>query len=272
MNAQTSSRLIFVMLIGCASAIGWWLQAKLPHNSSLSSDPRPGSSASQVNMSPRAATSPVAQGSANAGDRENNTQREAVLNEVATVALPRTTQLPLNQSKAPLDALTTSALPSREKAVLAKPAPSAASLKRPATPLVVAAPAPLGAGMLTRDISPAGEKREFLVGKMWEAQARQVYTPSTTPASAPDWRITGSVVRGSQTFVIVQIDGQSEPQLLKIGSKLPGGATLAWVRPNVIGVREEGSPMLELPVLDGQQEQLAKVRSKLASAPTQTKQ
>jgi hypothetical protein len=267
MKAQISFRLVFVILIGCAAVIGWWLQTKLPHDSSLSSDPRPIAGSSQANTSPK---SPVStDGKPSKSARGNSAQRESVLGEAGRVAFPRIALLPIEPLKAADAAVS---LSSRDNAALAKTAKSSASPMRPNSPAVASIPAPLGAGMLTRDISPAGEKKEFVVGRMWEAQARQSYTPSTTPVSAPDWRITGSVVRGSQTFVIVQIDGLPEPQLLKIGSKLPGGATLVWVRPNVIGVREQGAPMLELPVLDGQQAQLAKVRSQQAAPAAQTKQ
>jgi hypothetical protein len=130
-------------------------------------------------------------------------------------------------------------------------------------------PVPLGAGMLTRELTTAGDAQHFNIGRMWEAQAKLPYTPSATPASAPDWRITGSVVRGSSTFVLVQIDGQTEPQMLKIGSKLPGGATLIWVRPNVVGVRYGTTPPMDLPVLDGQRDQAVRASKRADRHPQQ---
>jgi hypothetical protein len=88
--------------------------------------------------------------------------------------------------------------------------------------------------------------------QMWESNARTEWKVRPAPLTAPNWRISGVVQRGQQTQVIVQFDGETVPRFFKLGDVLPGGAKLAWVKPNVIGVVLVQNDALALPVLDGQ--------------------
>ncbi len=88
--------------------------------------------------------------------------------------------------------------------------------------------------------------------QMWESNARTEWKVRPAPLTAPNWRISGVVQRGPQTQVIVQFDGETVPRFFKLGDVLPGGAKLAWVKPNVIGVVLVQNDALALPVLDGQ--------------------
>jgi hypothetical protein len=88
--------------------------------------------------------------------------------------------------------------------------------------------------------------------QMWESNARTDWKVRPAPLTAPNWRINGVVQRGQQTQVIVQFDGETVPRFFKLGDVLPGGAKLAWVKPNVIGVVLVQNDALALPVLDGQ--------------------
>jgi hypothetical protein len=88
--------------------------------------------------------------------------------------------------------------------------------------------------------------------QMWESNARTEWKVRPAPITAPNWRISGVVQRGQQTQVIVQFDGETAPRFFKLGDVLPGGAKLAWVKPNVIGVVLVQHDALAIPVLDGQ--------------------
>ena len=97
--------------------------------------------------------------------------------------------------------------------------------------------------------------------QMWDLGAQAEWKVRPAALSRPNWRISGVVQRGEQTQAIVQIDGELTPRFFKIGDTLPGGAKLAWVKPNVIGVVMPKVGQLAVPVLDGQApEQKTKVK------------
>lgn len=86
------------------------------------------------------------------------------------------------------------------------------------------------------DIIPGGATTTGATERMWEANAQKPWQTRPTPLTRPNWYITGAVQRGTATQVIVEFEGDPQPQFLKIGDRLPGGGTLAWVRANTIGV------------------------------------
>ena len=88
--------------------------------------------------------------------------------------------------------------------------------------------------------------------QMWDLGAQPEWKVRPAALSRPNWRISGVVQRGEQTQAIVQIDGELAPRFFKIGDSLPGGAKLAWVKPNVMGVVMPKVGTLAVPVLDGQ--------------------
>lgn len=88
--------------------------------------------------------------------------------------------------------------------------------------------------------------------QMWDLGTQAEWAVRPAPLSPRNWRINGVVQRGEQTQAIVQFDGEPEPRFFKIGDTLPGGAKLAWVKPNVIGVVMPKAGALAVPVLDGQ--------------------
>lgn len=88
--------------------------------------------------------------------------------------------------------------------------------------------------------------------QMWDLGVQPDWAVRPAPLSPPNWRISGVVQRGEQTQAIVQFDGDPVPKFFKIGDKLPGGAKLAWVKPNVMGVVMPKAGVLAVPVLDGQ--------------------
>jgi hypothetical protein len=90
------------------------------------------------------------------------------------------------------------------------------------------------------------------IQRMWEGNSAGRWEIRATPLSPKNWRISGVVQRGAQTQVIVQFDEEPTPKFYKIGDTLPGGAKLAWVKPDVIGVIESKSGGLAVPILDGQ--------------------
>ena len=89
--------------------------------------------------------------------------------------------------------------------------------------------------------------------QMWDLGAQSDWAVRPAPLSPRNWRISGVVQRGEQTQAIVQFDGDPAPRFFKIGETLPGGAKLAWVKPNVIGVVMPKAGVLAVPVLDGQE-------------------
>jgi hypothetical protein len=107
--------------------------------------------------------------------------------------------------------------------------------------------------------------------QMWESNARTDWKVRPVPLTAPNWRISGVVQRGQQTQVIVQFDGETIPRFFKLGDVLPGGAKLAWVKPNVIGVVLVQHDALALPVLDGQTQSSAPASSTPSNAAPSTK-
>lgn len=102
-------------------------------------------------------------------------------------------------------------------------------------------------------VSPAGwAGTGNPIQRMWEGNSAGRWEIRATPLSPKNWRISGVVQRGAQTQVIVQFDEEPTPKFYKIGDTLPGGAKLAWVKPDVIGVIEPKSGGLAVPILDGQ--------------------
>jgi hypothetical protein len=93
--------------------------------------------------------------------------------------------------------------------------------------------------------------------QMWDGGNQANWTVRPVRLSAPNWRINGVVQRGKDTQVIVQFEGDPTPKFYKLGDTLPGGAKLAWVKPDVIGVVMPKNTNLSVPVLDGQAQSYA---------------
>jgi hypothetical protein len=107
------------------------------------------------------------------------------------------------------------------------------------------------------------------IERAWESNAQTGWNIRTIPLTPPNWRISGVVQRGSQTQVIVLIDGEPNPKFFKIGDTLPGGAQLAWVQPDVVGVVSNGGN-IAVPVLEGQTQAASKAAASAATAATTT--
>ncbi len=122
----------------------------------------------------------------------------------------------------------------------------------PTAPTALAMPAnPASAASPT--VQPVGwQGAGSAMQQMWDLGAQAEWKVRPAALSRPNWRINGVVQRGEQTQAIVQIDGEQAPRFFKIGDTLPGGAKLAWVKPNVIGVVMPKVGALAVPVLDGQ--------------------
>ena len=116
-----------------------------------------------------------------------------------------------------------------------------------------AAPVPASPASAPVAVLPAGwQGAGTALQQMWDLGAQAEWKVRPAPLSRPNWRISGVVQRGEQTQVIVQIDGEPAPKFFKIGDMLPGGAKLAWVKPNVIGVVMPKVGAMAVPVLSGQ--------------------
>ena len=127
-----------------------------------------------------------------------------------------------------------------EQASLAAATPTASPI--PANPASAASPA----------VQPVGwQGAGTALHQMWDLGGLAEWKVRPTALSRPNWRISGVVQRGEQTQAIVQIDGEQAPRFFKIGDTLPGGAKLAWVKPNVIGVVMPKVGAVAVPVLDG---------------------
>jgi Type II secretion system protein C len=136
-------------------------------------------------------------------------------------------------------------------------ASAATSTSRPTTQVKSATPA---------EIVPGGwVGRGTDIERAWESNAQTGWSIRTTPLTPPNWRISGVVQRGSQTQVIVLIDGEPNPKFFKIGDTLPGGAQLAWVQPDVVGVVSNGGN-IAVPVLEGQTQAASKAAATASSA------
>ncbi len=119
----------------------------------------------------------------------------------------------------------------------------------PTTPAVAANPA----SAASPTVQPVGwQGAGTAMQQMWDLGGQAEWRIRPAALSRPNWRINGVVQRGEQTQAIVQIDGEQAPRFFKIGDTLPGGAKLAWVKPNVIGVVMPKVGALAVPVLDGQ--------------------
>ncbi len=93
--------------------------------------------------------------------------------------------------------------------------------------------------------------------QMWDGGSQTNWTVRPVPLSAANWRINGVVQRGKETQVIVQFDGDPAPKFYKLGDSLPGGAKLAWVKPDVIGVVMPKNETLSVPAMEGQAQSYA---------------
>jgi Type II secretion system protein C len=121
------------------------------------------------------------------------------------------------------------------------------------------------------EINPGGwAGKGASIDQAWESNAQADWNVRATPLTAPNWRISGVVQRGSQTQVIVLIDGEPNPKFFKIGDTLPGGAKLAWVQPEVVGVVVPKGGNLSVPVLEGQNQAASKPAITSTAAVTAT--
>jgi hypothetical protein len=110
-----------------------------------------------------------------------------------------------------------------------------------------------------------------ILEQMWESNARVEWKVRPEPITAPNWRISGVVQRGQQTQIIVQFDGEAAPRFFKLGDVLPGGAKLAWVQPNVIGVVLVQHDAVAVPVLDGHTQSSAPAKASPTTAASTVK-
>ena len=110
-----------------------------------------------------------------------------------------------------------------------------------------------GSASATRAVVPTGwQVTGSLLLQMWDLGVQANWAVRPAPLSPRNWRISGVVQRGEQTQAIVLFDGDPAPKFFKIGDTLPGGAKLAWVKPNVIGVVMPKAGVLAVPVFGGQ--------------------
>ena len=114
-------------------------------------------------------------------------------------------------------------------------------------------PTQAGSASATRAVVPTGwQGTGSPLAQMWDLGAQADWAVRPAPLSPRNWRISGVVQRGEQTQAIVLFDGDPAPKFFKIGDTLPGGAKLAWVKPNVIGVVMPKAGVLAVPVFGGQ--------------------
>ena len=97
-------------------------------------------------------------------------------------------------------------------------------------------------------IPPPGGFPVSVLQEMWEASLRTPHKIGDKPLTAENWFITGVVMRGTEQEVIVQRGSDPKPHFHKVGDLLPGGARIAWVRPNAIGLITPKSEQISLPL------------------------
>jgi hypothetical protein len=69
---------------------------------------------------------------------------------------------------------------------------------------------------------------------LWGKTAQEAAT-LTTPPAEPGWRILGAMLRGSERYVLLQIEGEPE-RTLTVGESLPGGGRIVEIRDNAVCV------------------------------------
>jgi hypothetical protein len=97
-------------------------------------------------------------------------------------------------------------------------------------------------------IPPPGGYPVDVLQEMWEAALLTPHKVSDTPLTAENWYITGVFTRGGQQQVIVQRGTDPKPHFHSVGDTLPGGARIAWVRPNTIGLVTPKNEQITLPL------------------------
>ena len=97
-------------------------------------------------------------------------------------------------------------------------------------------------------IPPPGGFPVSVLQEMWEVSLQTPHKIADTPLTAENWFITGVVMRGDEQQVIVQRGSDPKPHFHKVGDLLPGGARIAWVRPNAIGLITPKSEKISLPL------------------------
>jgi hypothetical protein len=127
-----------------------------------------------------------------------------------------------------------------------KPGPA---LTLPQPPAVPSADNPDASAPIPRSaIPPPGGYPVDVLQEMWEAALKTPRKVGDTPLTAENWFITGVFTRGAEQEVIVQHGNDPKPHFHKVGDTLPGGARIAWVKPNVIGLITPGSKRIALPL------------------------
>ena len=97
-------------------------------------------------------------------------------------------------------------------------------------------------------LPPPGGFPIDVLQEMWELALlapRQISARALTPEN---WFITGVLTRGTEQVVMVQRDSDPKPIFRKVGDELPGGARIAWVGPNAIGLVTPKSERIALPL------------------------
>lgn len=97
-------------------------------------------------------------------------------------------------------------------------------------------------------IPPPGGFPVSVLQEMWEVSLQMPHKIGDKPLTAENWFITGVVMRGAEQQVIVQRGSDPKPHFHKVGDLLPGGARIAWVRPNAIGLITPKSEQISLPL------------------------
>jgi hypothetical protein len=93
------------------------------------------------------------------------------------------------------------------------------------------------------------KKQALRINQMWEANAQKPPTLLDQPLTAPNWTINGVVQQADAAQIVVQVQGDPRIKFFKVGDKLPGGSTLAWVRPGLMAVITPEKKTIEIPVL-----------------------
>ena len=117
-----------------------------------------------------------------------------------------------HESAASIGARTASA--SVSTATPARPVPAAPTM----TAAAAATPAPTRTESATQPQWP-----------IWEFRLRQPIPPREPSLTPPGWRLVGAVQNGGQWRLIIQTQGKPEPQFLKVGDTLPGGARIVAI-------------------------------------------
>ena len=100
----------------------------------------------------------------------------------------------------------------------------------------------------TSAVPPPGGFPVDVLQEMWEVALQTPHKIGDRPLTAENWFITGVVMRGDEQQVIVQRGSDPKPHFHKVGDLLPGGARIAWVRPNAIGLVTPKSERIALPL------------------------